>query len=370
MPHMNKTSHSPRFIKAGLKTLATICLIGGQSIAADYYHLGGTAATRMDGAQQYSTTDGSTTPATINPGASDNLFFYNSTVTGSANMNLETGPYPLSFNSMTFRNNAGTTDLNRSSYNQYRDRENATVVSIGKGGITMDASAGAVTIGGKDQRVIIGAVADFTITNNSSKDLTFKRVFDGRTNNTTHTITVTGSGAGNTVFDEGIKMGAHKRNLAMNINTSGTGVVKFEGKNTYTGPTNVTAGKLFINGDASDATGLLSVSADATLGGIGPIGSDVAIENNGCLEFHLSTSPDSRYPMSLAASRTLTFAGNSVLTITSQEGATIGKYKLITAQGGILGKAPATLKLPDGWKGKASIVGNDLVLHITTVGKP
>jgi autotransporter-associated beta strand protein len=369
---MKKRPPAPRVVKTSLLILAAACIIADQSLAAEYYHLGRAAGFRIDNAEQYSDSDGSTTPATVNPGDSDDVFFYNSTVTDSPSLILYTGPYPLFFNSMTFRNNTGDTHIERSSKPEFRERETATVVSLGKGGITVDSGAGAITFGGESQRVVIGVVEDLTITNNSDNDLTFNRVFDGRSNDTIHNVLVTGSGSGNTVFVEGIRANSKGRDLAMTINTSGSGVVRFEGNNTYTGPTTVTAGKLLISGDSSNATGPVTVSTQATLGGSGTLGGDVTIADNGRLEFALSTPPESHQSLSLAESRnlTLTFAGASELAITSQGGAAVGKYKLITVPDGILGTPPATLNLPEGWQATVSIIGNDLVLDLTSLGSP
>ena len=339
-------------------------------MAANYYHLGD-AGRRIDQASSYSNTDGGKVLAGINPGEEDDLFFYNSTVTGPANLTLQTGPNQLTFQSITFKKNAGATQIDRSP----NSKNVATVVQIGKGGITLESGSGAVNIGTMDlseneQRVVIGAVADFSITNNSSDDLTFHRVFDGRSEETTHTVTITGSGSGNVTFVEGVRANSNGRDLAMTIDSSGTGVVRFDGKNTYTGPTTVAAGKLFINGDSNAADGTLSVSAHATLGGSGRSGASVTIANEGCLEFDISKPNKKHDSLGLASSSKLTFSGSSVLTITSSGGASSGKYKLIIAPGGISGSAPATVKLPDGWAGKVSIEGNALVLDLTSVGTP
>ena len=336
--------------------------------AANYYHLGG-AFKRIDQAGTYANTDGSNVIAVAALSAGDDVFFYHSSVTSPANLTLQTGPEMLALNSITFRKNAGTTQIDRS----FKSSSDATVVQIGKGGITLEPGAGAVTIGApvtsdEEQRVVVGAFADFRITNNSNNDLTFNRVFDGRSENTTHTVTVTGSG--NVTFVEGIRANSKGRDLAMTINTTGTGVVRFNGKNTYKGPTSVVAGKLFLNGDARAAEGALNVSSQATLGGSGMIGGDVTIADNGQLEFDISKPAGKHNLLNIASSRTLNFSGASVLTITSSGGATVGKYKLINAPGGILGAAPASLKLPAGWDGKVSIVGNNLVLDLKSIAAP
>jgi hypothetical protein len=345
------------------------------AIATDYFHLGISEKGRIDRAKDFSNTDGDTTPAATEPGAGDDLFFFNSALTAPSDLTLYTGPgregRSRSYNSMTFRANAGATQIDRSTLT---DDPNPTVLAIGAGGISLESAAGPVTFGGpvdgdNPQRVFVGAAADLKITNNSGNDLTFNRFFDARTERTTPTVTVTGSGSGNTVFVEGIRAFPRKgQDLAMTINTTGSGVVKFEGLINYTGATNVTSGKLFINGNATAATGPVGVSSDATLGGNGTVGGDVTIADDGCLEFPIGTPPASHDSLDLASS--LTFSGASVLNIISQGGASVGKYTLVNASGGIFGNAPAAVKLPDGWAGQVSVAGENLVLDLTSVGTP
>ncbi len=148
---------------------------------------------------------------------------------------------------------------------------------------------------------------------------------------------------------------------------AGSGTLELRGANTYTGATTVSAGTLVINGNQSGATGNVSVAAGATLGGTGTLGGNTTIAANGRLEFNLSTSADSHDKLELAAGRTLTFSGASVLTINSSNGASPGTYTLLTAPGGITGAIPATVNLPADWVATLAIVGNDLVLDVTSV---
>lgn len=361
-------------ITTSLFILAASCLGMKPSTAADYFHLGMSDRGRIDRAKDFSNTDGDTTPADTEPGAGDDLFFFNSALTAPSEQTLYTGPgregRSRSYNSMTFRANAGPTQIDRTPNGD----PDPTVLAIGAGVISVKSAAGPVTFGrpvdgDNPQRVIVGAAADLKITNNSGSDLTFNRFFDARTEHTTHTVTVTGSGAGNTVFVEGIRSYPRKgQDLAMTISTTGTGVVRFEGLINYTGATNVTSGKLFINGNGTAANGPVGVSGDATLGGNGTVGGDVSVAENGRLEFVINSPAANHDPMDLATS--LTFAGASELAITSPGGASPGKYTLITSTGGVFGTAPATVKLPDGWSGKVSIAGNDLVLDVTAIGPP
>jgi autotransporter-associated beta strand protein len=268
---MNKTSHSPRYRKTRLTIFVAACLAANSALAADYYNFG-VNGTRLDTATNYANTDGSAVAATVNPGASDNLFFYNSTVTSPTNIWLLLGGTARTFNSMTFRSNAGTTQINRDV--EGSGTGNNTVLSIGAGGITLDAGAGAVSYGkladsGDNQRVTVGAVASFTISNNSSSNLTFNRDFDGRST-ATNVITVAGAGSGNTIFAGGILANTSGRDLAMVINTIGSGAVRIEGTGTYTGGTTLEQGTLQVRSGSALGTGGLTINGGTLASIISP----------------------------------------------------------------------------------------------------
>jgi fibronectin-binding autotransporter adhesin len=67
------------------------------------------------------------------------------------------------------------------------------------------------------------------------------------------------------------------------VTQSGAGVVTLTANNSYTGVTDVNAGRLLINGDQSAATGLTSVASGAALGGSGIIGGNVNVASGGIL---------------------------------------------------------------------------------------
>jgi len=83
-----------------------------------------------------------------------------------------------------------------------------------------------------------------------------------------NTLTV-GTSGGSTTF-AGVISGT-----LGNVTKDGTSTQVFSGNNTYTGTTTVSSGTLLINGDQSAATGNVSVSSTATLGGSGKIGGAV-----------------------------------------------------------------------------------------------
>jgi len=211
----------------------------------------------------------------------------------------------------------------------------------------------------------------------------------GFNSSSSHTLTASGSGllkftspmTANTLTTQSGKLnlggtGSGEITQALPALPSGglskidTGTWSLGGANSYTGPTNITVGKLFINGNETSATGNVSVSASATLGGTGVIGGSTTIAAGGKLEFNLSTAPISHDKLALAASKTLSFGTNATITINSVSGATTGDYILLTAPGGI-GTLPAlTLNLPSGWSANVTRENSntDLVLHVTFIG--
>ena len=67
------------------------------------------------------------------------------------------------------------------------------------------------------------------------------------------------------------------------LNKTGTGTLDLTANNTYSGPTNVNAGTLLVDGNQSAATGAVTVSSGATLGGSGIIGGTVTVNGGGTL---------------------------------------------------------------------------------------
>lgn len=93
------------------------------------------------------------------------------------------------------------------------------------------------------------------------------------------------------------------------LNKTGVGALTLSGTNSYAGPTTVAAGRLYVDGDNSAATGLVSVASGATIGGKGSIGGDVTVADGGTL------SPGSAdgTPGTLAIAGNLNLSSGSVL---------------------------------------------------------
>lgn len=181
------------------------------------------------------------------------------------------------------------------------------------------------------------------------------------------------------------------------VTKTGPGTVILSGNNTYNGPTTVSAGRLVINGNQSTATGLVSVNANGTLGGIGTIGGAVTVALDGRL-----APGNSIGTLNLASTLTLADGalftyelgapGNndrinmtaSALTLNNQEftdftflpetGFGIGTFTLIDA-GTITGSLGASTTGIINFGGTdynaaLAVSGNDLVLNVAAIPEP
>ncbi|PXA05501.1 hypothetical protein DDZ13_01120 [Coraliomargarita sinensis] len=151
----------------------------------------------------------------------------------------------------------------------------------------------------------------------------------------------------------------------------GAGTMVLDATNLHTTNTDIYEGTLLVNGDQTAATGLTDVRSGSLLGGTGIIGGNVTVENTSGLSFDISTAPGSHDKLDVVGTLTFENASGCVLNITaSSEDATTGTYTLLTAAGGFANaNIPGTVNLPSGWSADApSIVGNDLVINITSLG--
>ncbi|TPI99681.1 autotransporter outer membrane beta-barrel domain-containing protein [Mesorhizobium sp. B2-8-1] len=117
------------------------------------------------------------------------------------------------------------------------------------------------------------------------------------------------------------------------FNKTGVGALTLTGSNSYAGPSTVTAGGLYIDGDNSAATGAVSVASGATIGGKGTVGGDVTVADGATL------SPGSvdGTPGTLAIAGSLNLSSGSVLNYSFGEaGVAGGALNDLTTVGGNL----------------------------------
>jgi fibronectin-binding autotransporter adhesin len=177
------------------------------------------------------------------------------------------------------------------------------------GALVFDRS-GALTIGG-----VISGSGPVTQAGPGTTILSGTNSYAGGTTITGGTLQLGSGGATGSITGDVLNNGV----LAFNRNNtyafdgliSGSGVVEQLGSgatilaadNSYAGETNVREGTLIVNGDQSAATGTTTVEAGGALGGIGTIGGDVVVQDNGALNpGNLGTTPG-----------TLTINGNLAL---------------------------------------------------------
>ncbi|WP_205965779.1 autotransporter-associated beta strand repeat-containing protein, partial [Paraburkholderia guartelaensis] len=155
----------------------------------------------------------------------------------------------------------------------------------------------------------------------------------------------------------------------------GPGTTVLTGTNSYAGPTTVSAGALYINGDQTAATGATTVASGATLGGTGTLGGNVSVASgalapggaaggggtltiNGNLGLTSSSTLDYRFGESSMQGGTLndltvvkgnlTLAGT--LNVTETPGGTFGPgvYRIFTYGGALTDNGLALGTLPAG----------------------
>ncbi|MCA0014763.1 autotransporter-associated beta strand repeat-containing protein [Mesorhizobium sp. B292B1B] len=117
------------------------------------------------------------------------------------------------------------------------------------------------------------------------------------------------------------------------LTKTGAGALSLTGTNSYAGPTTVTAGGLYVDGDNGAATGAVSAASGATIGGKGSIGGDVTVADGATL------SPGSAdgAPGTLAIGGNLNLSSGSTLNYAFGEaGVAGGALNDLTTVGGNL----------------------------------
>lgn len=143
---------------------------------------------------------------------------------------------------------------------------------------------GAVTLGGGVLKLHGGSISGtggITVSANS----TISSRLDYGTANVNNAISVGAGVALSLTADNGANALAVNGSISGDgtLNKGGNGAVRLEGTNSYTGPTNLNAGTLRINGDHSAAAGAITVASGATLGGNGTSAAALVMQSGGRL---------------------------------------------------------------------------------------
>ena len=149
----------------------------------------------------------------------------------------------------------------------------------------------------------------------------------------------------------------------------GTGTMTLSGANTYTGPNNITAGKLIIS-TASLAKGVYLVASNATFGVTNTTTGSATISNlivaaGSALEFQRVTNTVTP----LIAASNLTVNGSCTVKIIGTNGLMIGtNYPLISYSGTFSGKfTNLLLQMPSGYGGILVSNANLVTLSVTNL---
>ena len=162
------------------------------------------------------------------------------------------------------------------------------------------------------------------------------------------------------------------------VTKAGSGTWTLTGDNSYSGVTTVSVGTLLINGNQFSATGPVSVSSGAALGGYGTIGGAVTINAGGVLvpgasagtltiNSNLTLNSTAVMNFELGASNAsdrVTVSGNlalgGTLNVTNLAGFAGGTYTLLTYGGSLSGALPSIGSKPAGF---------NLVINTNTAGQ-
>ena len=227
-------------------------------------------------------------------------------------------------------------------------------LTLGGGGMTLNSGAGAVTIGlsGNQVGVILGASQAWA--NNSASILTVSNSITGSaTTNTPTTLTLGGTGVGNTVLGLTLKDGASGSPVSLIVNQTGTGTVMAQNGavSTFTGGTTVKAGLLstrdtflmnagqgtVVLGDTSANTAnvQLNLITGNTTGGTG-VGLTTAAGTTGTITLNLGVG-SSPLSHTISGAVTLNNSGNLLVTRTGTSTTNLASLILTNTVSGVGG---------------------------------
>ncbi len=296
-PIMNTQSFRKTLL---LTEVAAMALFASQSSQADTIYWDGASAS-WNTAGNWSTDSGVNIPNPVAfPGANDDAIFNITTVNDAQTVTLDASQLAKS---MMF-NNTGTTTL--------RGNVSATTartLTIGTGGITVASTAGAVTISDGTNgavNMVLAAASPQTWQNNSANALTFGGTVTLAANALTLQATSTGG-----INLNGIISSTTAGN-AVNVNSSGAGVVTLGAANTFNGGLNIQRGTVKLGNATAAGVGLVT---------LGSVGNSATLDLNGA-----SRTFNSLATAGTAANQTITnsAAGAAILNYTGATTSTFG----------------------------------------------
>ncbi|MFM7245271.1 MAG: beta strand repeat-containing protein [Planctomycetaceae bacterium] len=234
-----------------------VALVASSAEAVTYYWAGATNAS-MGTAGNWSTSPSTVTGGVV-PSATDDTIF-NIDANNASSLSVSLGAANRTAQSQTFKSTGATTFI-RSSSGTSSTTANLT---IGTGGITVNAGAGAVTYGATDQRPLVRMAGSFAITNNSSSAVNFLETFEpGSSLTGLVTLTIQGSGTGGVVFTNAINNNSTTGTLALIVNTATDAVTQLKSANTFTGGVTLTQGVLGIGSSSALGANAIAVNGGA-----------------------------------------------------------------------------------------------------------
>lgn len=203
----------------------------------------------------------------------------------------------------------------------------------------------------------------------------------------TKTLVLKGSAAGSGKFTAAI---ADVGGAVLTLQKEGTGLWTLNGNNSYTGPTNLNAGKLRLNGDNVSATGAITVASGAVLGGFGNVYATTTVQNGGILSPSIqATQPAAIFeldqPTILNSTSILDWllgtssdrcdiTGNLTLdgtiNVVAGAGFAAGTYRIFNYTGALTNNGLAIGTMPSGYAATVDVTTANQVNLIVTSGKP
>ena len=355
-----------------LVALVAASLCQGVADGATFYWSGTNSTNWTNTSGAWSSSASSQVTPAGTPGSSDDVVF-NRDAYNASDKTISLNSASQNANSLTFKS-SGTTQIIRASSTNSAGNN----LTLGGGGMTLNAGVGAVTFGLTDNKVNVRLLSSSTFNNNSSSLIRFYQTLETSTSAAAGltTLTIAGSGTGGLQFDDAINNNSTTGTLSVVVNTAAGATTLFDAAGNYSGGTTLTqgilgvgsatalgTGPLAINGGALAAKGSartlanpVTVGGDFVLGGIGSGYTPASITLSGSVNLGGATrtitlknsatisGSMSNGGLSLTGSfggnsRTLTLSGNN----TFSGGSTVTSGTLIAGSAAAFGSGGVTI---------------------------